>query len=1377
VKVNFDLNNGNVKDKSKPSFGTYKFTKSANGHREFEASFPYDEDKYNCYLEMFAVDNDRDNNYFSVNRIKTKDNKELYQLSPGVNKIDLAKKFGISDDQPFAFHYVLENKQTKKRRPKVDAGDIIDERNRDNDYQNIFNIVMPNRSNVSQGGSMKLVIVDSQNVGWVYNKDNVPVYDEELASRHRNVVKTLANKYGGTLAGLEHAIDNGDYDSYRRIISLPVFTDDDFSAHAYWNKNCFQMVSTMGNINNYASLQRKMFAHGLNFVSDGAFVNEGLQGVHFKHLSKWGENSPYKYWFRAAGLDDGPLSYGVFVKNKEYISHKLVNPAKLYHRNKYGEYVGRRNPDYDKTKPTFIQFFDTRCVTDKQRLDNKNLITSYTEQEIKNPYIFHSHNDSVYPYAFEIRPEFYDKNIKQLNEFNIKNPDKLYLTIDSPMAARILSKSRFYKVDGKHEGGFETWNANPDIAKLNFAYSMSDTEALRNFHPDQREVQKGFIYRGNYQVQDYTIDSGKYWTAKTDDILRLFVAQNIKNADKKNPTLVYKNILSLADGKTFPKSLKTQISKEEVSNVLLGLYNHNRVLSNEDKKSQILEGLMNMPLDSVELGDNIVSVLASPLISKRACTKDDVGVPRYDLYKQGNKNLPLEYKRTYDMMDKIYTDEMLTFAQNVLDKVDNNMPKDKKIFDGDNVTEYGKYVLPLLVPEIAKYAVIKSFVPKAEVNVNPDSGEISYDYNALKNTHIQSLGINNPVSPEDEAEMLLESLRKGMTKLDSSFDSSIVQGLEKTLEKTSLESFKLADLIIDKTQAGLDWRIDATKDIADIESLLSNSSSFNEIWVTVIDFWKKFVGGVLSKNKNSYVVAEVTDENDLHSKGYGSFSKFQNYADILRKFKRETGITAIADYSNFFSVVSNIFGESFETGAVLGSDDYRQKILRDLFVGAKNRDPLVASGALDSLMYAYTFIGNHDKPRALHCLAMDMSLFMSDLTYPEGKDNRKKAFQILEDRFIGDISDEEVENYSFEGVSPKAIAMADAIRPALVNKLNEYKSNGRFKSEEEFNKKVFEPISKAVSDLAKGHFLGGQFTPEAFGVKPYDVAISMVIKQAKEVYGFELPPDLDAKYENEVFEAIMTPAIKKLLGMMKFLVALPGIPTLYDGDDAGASGYDTKTKNMFLQGRQKIHNEWFEDTSNEHYKKFIADYRKEFNDVMGLRKDPKLAALNSGGLFPLKLQIAQDGTKIPAMYRQTTDGRKAISLFNAANINPDHKSVYSPKTLYLDRIYLDEVFGSENTGIPGLKYDTKFLNANPDDKGEYYVKIDENGKHYITRVYGKKDVPTPITDTTLILYSVPDGVPLSFTGSCMVNPSAKFVSNAYSAKNIDCGKKLELAGV
>lgn len=1368
VKVSFDLKSEKTKKNNDLSFEGYKFVKSDEGFRQLEVAYPFDQNRDDCFIEIYKLDQDDYGNYFSTGKAYSKSGSDRYQLKPGANRIDLAKEFGIQDNQAFAYHYLLVDKHSHFTKTRVDAGDVIDERSPMNENRNIFNVVVPEKSRLSRGGSMKLVIIDSQKVGYVYNDKNMIVKNKNLARRGQEGIKTLTNKFGGTLAGLEHAIENGEYDIYGRIISLPIFTDDDFSAHAYWNKNCMQMVNSLGNINNYASLQRKMFAHGLNFVSDGAFVNEGLEGVHFKHMLKWGEESPYMNWFRASSLKDGPLSMGVFAKNQKYISHKIVNSPNIYKQHTEGKVTIHRNPAYDSTKPTYIQFFDKRLVTDEEKNDTTSLIKTYSKMSTPNVYDLHTHNDSVFPYAFEINPETYNQNIKKLNEYNAKFAGAP-ISLDSGRAARIMSKNETFNVDGKFESGFETWDANPDIAKLNFVFSNTDTKALKNLSVEERAREEAKILQGNYQVQDYAVMSGKFWTQKTDDILRLYVAQNLKNIDTQNPSLVYSKISEMANNKIFPKSVKAEVNKAEVENVLAGTYHHKRVISKENKQSQVLEGLMNTPLDSFEFGDNIVSVLASPLVSKRASNLDEVGVSRYELYKAGNKNLNPIYKKTYTQMEEIYKNEFSGFAMSVLDHVDAELPDGKKLFAGDRVTKYGGYVLPIILPEITKYATIKALAPQIKVNIDSNSGEISYDYNKLKEVSLQTLGINNPSCPQDEAEMVLDELRKGIRKVNSSTDSEIVGSILKTLNGTSLASFQLADLIIDKTQSGLDWRIDAAKDIADIESLKNHNTNVQYTWQQITDFWKKFVQGVIEKNPNTYTVAEVTDEGTLHQEGYGGNSrKYPKWEDLVPKFLRETGMTSTANYTHYFRDISRIFTKDFENGATFSDPQHLQKIIFKKMV--EGNSAFIRSGGLDSVMYSYTFIGNHDKPRALHCAAMDMELFYSDLTYVEGRDNRRKAYQIIKDKFLEPISDSEVDQFDFSAVSPKAIAMADAIRPAFINILNKYRSDYHF-DEQTFNK-AFIPVSKAISDLAQGKFMGKRFDPDAFGIKPIDISISMVLKQARDVYGFQLPGNTGDNYENEVFEAVMKPGLSKLLGMMKYLVALPGMPTMFDGDDVGATGYDTKTKNMYLQGRQRIHDEWITEGSPK-YKEFLAKYKKHFDDAMSVRRKPECNALNNGAVFTLPLNKAQNGVLVSSILRQSTDGRMAISIFNPTGLHYNHRKEYKQDNIYLDRLYFNES-NDGLTGIAGLREGTKFVNAN-NDNDVYYTRINENGHYYLTRLYDGKDVPIPLNDTTLILYHVPEGgVPLTFTGSCRVKPNGNFVAGAYSNKQYDCGKKLAL---
>ena len=53
------------------------------------------------------------------------------------------------------------------------------------------------------------------------------------------------------------------------------------------------------------------------------------------------------------------------------------------------------------------------------------------------------------------------------------------------------------------------------------------------------------------------------------------------------------------------------------------------------------------------------------------------------------------------------------------------------------------------------------------------------------------------------------------------------------------------------------------------------------------------------------------------------------------------------------------------------------------------------SEPLESLLYTYTFAGNHDKCRALEGFAMDMGIVYSDLTDPANFDYRRRAYKVL----------------------------------------------------------------------------------------------------------------------------------------------------------------------------------------------------------------------------------------------------------------------------------------------------------------------------------------------------------------------------------------------
>ena len=430
MKVSLNLNQPKVRNNI--NFQGYKPTKSQYGDKEYEFNFVYDDSKYDCYLELYSVAKDVNNNYYVTDILKRYDdnpyNNELgVKLQSGkATKVNLSADYDVAPDEAFAYHYKLYPKGTH-RDPiyATDPGNKIDERGQKHTPYDIYNIVSDKASTSSKGGAMKLIIPDNYNVVWKYDNTNkiVKKSDEEIKSLLTSS-KNFANKIGGSLAGIEKDLDDGKLDNFTRIVTTPLFTDDSVSAHAYWNKNCFQMANSLGNINNYASVQRKMFAKGINLVSDGAYVNEGLEGIHFQNVLKWGDKSPYFNWFNISGLQDSPLSLGVFGKKLEHVTHRLVNSPYEFTQKPDGT-ISIKSVKYDKNKPTYIQIYDDRLVN-AEKLSDKELIEAYDKFD-KNYLDINNHNDTVVPYSFQINPETYKKNVKLLSEYNKKSANKLDL--------------------------------------------------------------------------------------------------------------------------------------------------------------------------------------------------------------------------------------------------------------------------------------------------------------------------------------------------------------------------------------------------------------------------------------------------------------------------------------------------------------------------------------------------------------------------------------------------------------------------------------------------------------------------------------------------------------------------------------------------------------------------------------------------------------------------------------------------------------------------------------------------------------------------------------------------------------------------------------
>jgi hypothetical protein len=1369
----------NIKAK-KVSFGGYSTDKDAKGEKTYKFNYPADYSKYNVYLEVFSVKkkNGYENKFDIDSTLKTSNGLDKVKIEKGGTELNLTRMYGLPAKAPFAYCYRIEPKDGGEAKRAVDPGDLINY-STESKFDK-FNIVYQNGSRTNKGGSMLLLIPDTYRPGFVIedsskSDDEAVVVNKDIENRAINSHRNFANKVGGTIGGIINKIPELAQTGYTRIVSLPLFTDDSLSSHGYWNKNAMQIVQSAGNLNDYAMLQRKMYKNNMNLVADGAFVNEGLEGIHFKDVLKWGEDSPFYGWFRAENLKNSPLSMGVFSKNHEFIRHRLVNSPYSYKTQENGKIVPEKNSNYDPNKPTYIQIYDKRMVSADQLQDSSKLIKFYDKTNTNDLFEINTHNDTVINYAFEINPETYKKNISDLNEYNKVNNKNINL--NSSDAAMFLTKGDNYSLTEKYESGVETWDANSDITKLNYLLSKSDINALSKLPESERDLQLKKLARNNYQVQDYAIASGRYWTQKTKNIINEYTARTLKDLNG-NPYQIKHVIDEAIANNELPSSLEGKINRNIINNVLNGEYKLSINNKSRDYNDNVLSGIMNLPLDSIEFGDSISSVLAYPYITNRATSRETLGKSRFALYKDGNPQLTNKYRAVYDKTTKMYTNTMKKFADDIFNQVNEKQPDENKLFENGTATELGQYVLPMFGQDVAKFAVIKALYPKATYKIK-QNGEIVYDYKKLKDLQLGDIGVDGN-SPEAIASNLVSKINSGLNNISEQDKAALKSSLEKRLDGVSANSYKMAEVLTDKASAGLDWRIDATKDIADMDSIRNHHSDFDGVWKDLTGFWDKFTSSVLKTNPNSYIAAEVTQTYDIHEnsniKTGGHSIKadkaYENGNEAGDTLVAQTGMTTTANYSTFFTDVIKLFGKNFEDASF--DNDYKvhdQKIY-DKLAGA-----YLASTQLKSLLYSYTFIGNHDKPRALHCLALDMTTFHTDFSRTDNVEMKRNAISILKNIPLEQVSASDIKNFRFNTVSGKAIAMGGCLKGRIGEAID-----SKYGLDDKRGKELKDELGQAIAKLASGKFKDHHFAPDAFGTKPFDEVIDAVLQEMDYLSPEKAKmSDADkAAIFNKTFENTIKPAMTRLKGMMSFLVSLPGNPTLFAGDELGLTGYDEKCKNVYLQSRGCLHWEWLSGAN----KQFFLDNQKSINDIMSIRGRKELQPLNDGTPYVLGLQEAGNKSNhVSGILRQSPNGAMVISLFNATGVGDDYWNEAKPEAMSLDKINLNISRKKLNQLDDGLRFGlpdgTKFYNAdNPKD--EYVVC--ENGQSIkkLGKKVNGKDPQIEIADRNLILYSEPETAEHkskpSFSGrKVLYNPQFNFVSSPYTQKKLaEMGQNLQL---
>ena len=701
-------------------FKGYQHVHNNVGEQVYRFNYPYDYENETCELQIFDI---------------KEVGKEKYQVNETpIATIPLTKdgvevnvqSFTNSDkDMPFAYRFAKTDKTTGKIKYVTDTGVKINNGEPGDNFRvkvddkiknTEYTFVSRRGTTPRVAGAGYLVFPDSQRVGVKYKNFDDPntgeIYLDKAEQKEKEqVIRSFSNKLGGNLAGMEYNLDYLANNGYKIQFANPVAGGDNKSSHHYWNKNNFQISDDMGNIENFASYTRKLFQKGMVYVYDGTFTSEGLEGIHFQYALRWADKNPQSYyWFKMQSIKDQNLGLGTIPRHKENLRHRVINPTHIY--NESTKKV-EKNPNYNPNKETYFQIYDASQVTDEQLSKLDKPIETYEKLHSDNLIALNTHDDTLVNYIFQINPEEYYNNLKTFSQLHKDT------TLNSPDGTILISQFSNFKMDRKTEGGFVAWDANTDMVKMNYHISGYDEKIDQAIiDPAQREYEKQMRVRGAYEVQDMTLQAGRYWTRNVKDNQLIYTAQVLKGST------TYDKIQELISKGLLPKEVS--LEKEAIDNVL----NHYYKLAPKgtlSKDDTTIKALMQLPLDALEFNENTVGVLSTSYFSNRATSEETLGLTRFELMQKENPHLTEDYAKTYLKTNFLFTDDIKDFADEIIKKVD-ALSNEKLLDSNGDYTEYGEYIIELMAPSIAKYAFFKSLAGDKLKTKILSNGEITYDY-------------------------------------------------------------------------------------------------------------------------------------------------------------------------------------------------------------------------------------------------------------------------------------------------------------------------------------------------------------------------------------------------------------------------------------------------------------------------------------------------------------------------------------------------------------------------------------------------------------------------------------------------------------------------
>jgi hypothetical protein len=1144
---------------------------------------------------------------------------------------------------------------------------------------------------------------------------------------------------GGHEEGLTELMPELQKAGFSGLVFKPFIGGDTLSSHGYGTVDQGVLNNSFQNKRAFRAFLGDSLKRGMKIFADGAFVNQGLNGVQMMSNMAYGFSSPYWRWMKYGDerKPGGPVTFPSLAHNKFVfgVLPTAKDPETGFHTVDYSRFDFRIINDpaapagqYDDKRPTFIELFDPR-------LEHKD------GSIIRKPEtVLLTGHDSVQKLRFPVSVDELKQKRASLKQGHEKEA--------------FLEWKRFRLDKGTSDDSGMKWDGQASVAMLN-----PKNPDVVNHLSDMVGYWSRMVMNTHVNTVTRALTEARQ-RLNTDDPAQLLqdITQNnpfelSPNSDKVLPAIINREVEAITADEA--KAVRDRVQPECTSQETGAVFSKRL--------------LHEIPMSVLPLPVLFKATLGYPGLQTALQSKYNSKLGKWiDRYILAPLSwIPLIGRAFQGIRDALFPPTFEQRLGGTLGQIFQQLsPKtQEKLRYGNMQSQLADQLGERL------YLSLLTGLSLNEVKAKES------DSKALEDAFYKGMPGNILKADPHTAAKLLPRLMK--ERLDTLKPVEVAAQVEDSLGDLDPGLAALAQEVVQRRELGLNWRIDAAKDVSEMNRIYeAQPAARPKMFQEEIKFMEKFWGQLVKRMREPFpkasIIAELTDFDRLSNQNKPIADEAMKTLLGSKTFTSTPNMTYL--YSSLLQLV-NYAQRPDEYGLT-------QMTPSEFMGNIRGMSEAVPASALQQYQ---NLTSSHDYTTTSHALLINPDLFNMDLLKWWGlKDdfrvaadelrskpcfdvvrqnlanaglNQKKLNNVLEE--LTDIAadsdlqkrlgSESVKTF-FDEYSKKADNVAwratshdqkgkfveqlfQALKPEDIDLENREQMNqlqaalqARITEHSE-TKAMRGAIMNAARQLNWNNAPDGvrQQAEQAlwdaldgaakqwqrhFGYQSLDSALNHVFEKldSKQLPAALQAPEAQEQWKLALYTQAMQPVMANLKKVFAIQNALPGNPSVYL-PDLFAQGGGEWTKNTFCQDRNLIRVDKLQDPQ---YRQFLD----EVSSIFRTRSNPDLQVLNNGTVLPVTpddengvLPIVRDnghqqvitlvnvGKPQPLDWKHkagvgsqyATVQRKLERNLENGSYQPDLSELHlQPGTRYHD-VYSNEAFV--------LNQDGKLVSANNPDEG------------------------------------------------------------------------------